>query len=210
MDLAAITIGVALLNACSVSRNQPDALIISWPEQNADESFSFADKDGNIIGKWAENLQGQQMPEPLEDHVAWISEKPAHLDQKVILIDFWATWCQPCLQMSDTFDRLSKEFPDELVIVAVSNTKMHGDTQDDISEWVQDHTMHYTHAHDDQAKLAKAFGINGIPHVVVVSTDGVIRWQGSPYAESFEDSLRTIIDVDPGLPDDESETHEDT
>ena len=51
--------------------------------------------------------------------------------------------------------------------------------------------------------VKNAIGIQGIPHVVVLSTDGVIRWQGNPHPSadlnSLQDAVAKLIDVDPGV-----------
>jgi len=42
------------------------------------------------------------------------------LEGKILLIDFWATWCAPCITGMPHLEELQKEFPDELKVVAIS------------------------------------------------------------------------------------------
>ena len=55
---------------------------------------------------------------------------------------------------------------------------------------------------DMDAAMKNAVGVEGIPHVLIVSTDGVVRWQGFPFSGQdrlSEDTIKRIIAADPGV-----------
>ena len=61
----------------------------------------------------------------------------------------------------------------------------------------------YFQATDPKATIKNAMGIQGIPHVVVLSTDGVVRWQGNPHPsadlKSLQESVAELVKLDPGV-----------
>lgn len=50
---------------------------------------------------------------------------------------------------------------------------------------------------DGQQHVNNALGVKGIPHVVVLSTDGTIRWQGNPHDPAFKRAVSMTVAADP-------------
>ena len=62
--------------------------------------------------------------------------------------------------------------------------------------------MNYAVAVDTTGKMSKTINIRGIPHVLVISTDGIVRWQGFPLADDdplTDKTIQQIVDADPGV-----------
>ncbi|MEQ8525135.1 TlpA disulfide reductase family protein [Gracilimonas sp.] len=55
------------------------------------------------------------------------------LKGKVVLVDFWETWCGPCLQVFPAMDSLQNEYPDDFVVVAVNLND--SDTREDVQNF---------------------------------------------------------------------------
>lgn len=87
---------------------------------------------------------------------------------KTVLIDFWETWCAPCLASMPTLDRLMNEYSDDFVVLATS--PLWSDSKDDVLRFKNSHdyTFYYVHATD----LANKLNIRGIPYKVYVAPDG--------------------------------------
>lgn len=62
--------------------------------------------------------------------------------------------------------------------------------------------MDYSVAIDPDKKMDLAINVKGIPHVLIISTDGIVRWQGFPFSSEeplTADIVKQIIDADPGV-----------
>lgn len=87
---------------------------------------------------------------------------------KAILLDFWATWCSPCIGAMPHLDELQNEFVDDLQVIAVSEEK-----QDRLLRFIQKTDHDFLFARDTGA-LRALFHYQVIPHSVLISPTGVV------------------------------------
>ena len=76
------------------------------------------------------------------------------------------------------------------------------ETEAKVTDFGKTTPMHYSVAIDQRGTMKKEVGVVGIPHVLVISTDGVVRWQGFPLSDEEKltaDIVKQIIDADPGV-----------
>ncbi|MBI5424786.1 MAG: TlpA family protein disulfide reductase [Opitutae bacterium] len=115
----------------------------------------------------------QRMPEL---RVEFLSERP-DTTGKVLLVEFWATWCGPCVANIPHLNALQKEFgPDGLVVIGISG-------EDDcaaVEKFWRKGEMRYAVAYQEGGALQKELGVHGIPHAFLVNRRGVIVWEGHP------------------------------
>lgn len=88
---------------------------------------------------------------------------------KVVLVDFWETWCMPCLNVMPTFQQLLDEHPDDFVVIAVSPGW--SDTEDDVREFISNNPYEFIFVMDDE-DVADRLGVRGIPYKVFLGPDG--------------------------------------
>lgn len=115
----------------------------------------------------------------------WITQAVAP-QGRVVLVDFWATWCASCRATIPHMNELAGQFGNQMCFIGLSS-----ESPRDFEDGLRDHDLkerdfHYTLAVDRQARMAKQMRITGIPHVVVLSGDWVVRWQGHPASLSAE------------------------
>ncbi|MBC7834818.1 MAG: TlpA family protein disulfide reductase [Phycisphaerales bacterium] len=88
---------------------------------------------------------------------------------KVVVLDFWATWCGPCVKAMPSVQRLHEKYKDKGVKVFGVNTWEKGDAP----KFMKDKGFTYglLMKGDD---VAKAYGVNGIPTFYVIGHDGKV------------------------------------
>jgi thiol-disulfide isomerase/thioredoxin len=145
----------------------------------------------------AKNYQGKALPVALGNE-EWIS-KERDLEGKVIVLDFWATWCGPCKRASPTLDKLQKQFEGKLEVLAIG-----GQSEDErkVRKYAASHKVAYAHLFDKKQSIYRKLEIRAIPHTIVMSTDGVIRWQGNPLSPAFKKAVEQVIEQDPMFAED--------
>jgi thiol-disulfide isomerase/thioredoxin len=161
--------------------SQPAKPEPAWPKKVEKELF-------------ADDVRGKKAPGyVIEDY---LNDKP-DLKGKVLLIDFWATWCGPCRKAIPELNEIQAKFKDDLVVVGISDENV-----TTVMDFMKTTAIQYTSAIDTQARMKKAINVRGIPHVVIISTDGIVRWQGFPLSddEALTPAIvKQVIDADPGV-----------
>jgi thiol-disulfide isomerase/thioredoxin len=96
------------------------------------------------------------------------------LKGKVVLIDFWATWCGPCREALPHMQQIAKKFQGQpLVIVSVSLDQNEKKWKDFISK----NGMTWLNYRDGSfnGPMAKLFAVHEIPHTFTIDADGVLQ-----------------------------------
>jgi thiol-disulfide isomerase/thioredoxin len=114
------------------------------------------------------------------------------LEGKVVVLDFWTTWCAPCHQALPTLRDLHEmsETGDPLMVISVS-----GDSSEAlVRDYVRDYSIGWTQVWDARERLAhSAFQVGGYPTFVVVGHDGEIVFRDSGWSEPLGQGLRRAI-----------------
>lgn len=109
---------------------------------------------------------------------------------KVVLIDFWATWCGPCNRELPHMKKLAQEFANELlVIISVSWDSDEAKWKDFIAK----NGMTWVQYRDADHALSNAFGINAIPHYFTIDSDGVLTAEMLGEDSNVEGKLKKLI-----------------
>jgi thiol-disulfide isomerase/thioredoxin len=132
----------------------------------------------------------------------WIKGQPvdlAALKGKVVVVEFWATWCPPCRTSIPHLTEMQHRFKD---VVFIGVTDEEAATVKKFVE-KQGDKMDYRVARDDERKTSagymEAFGINGIPHAFIVDKEGRIAWHGHPMGgldKAVEEVLAGKLDIE--------------
>lgn len=96
----------------------------------------------------------------------------AGLRGKVVLVNFWATWCPPCREEMPSMERLNEVMAgDDFVMLAI-NTEKDGRTT--VSEFLKKTPYTFPILFDDKAVVQKLYGVYKFPESFVIRKDGTV------------------------------------
>jgi len=135
---------------------------LSRSQKDSIENAVFRDWDGNEIS--VKDLKG-----------------------KIVLIDFWETWCGPCRSAFHVFEKATEELGDDVVIIAASSRFQ--DTEEEIRTFIEenDFSFHFV----DGGQLARELEIEGIPYKVFLDRGGSFLKTQTGY-KGFEGEYESI------------------
>lgn len=119
------------------------------------------------------DLRGKAMPK--YEPTVWLNGANPETKGKVVVYDLWATWCGPCRKLIPEMNEWHEKLGDDVVFIGISNEK-----PEVVQEFMKTTKMSYSVGIDGDKKLWEMTKVEGIPHVLVVSPDGIVRWQGFP------------------------------
>ena len=146
---------------------------------------------------WSRPMLGKKAP--ALDVEEWITEKP-ETTGKFIVLDFWATFCGPCVKFTPHMNEFAKKFKKHAVFIAIA-TQAKADVEKgirNIQEMKKKTNEKYVpikfyQATDPRYKLFSAYQGEGIPMVIIIDPSGIVRWQGNPHGEDGNPALTEKI-----------------
>lgn len=121
-----------------------------------------------------ESFKGKAMPAFKMATIDGKTLTNASLKGKVVLIDFWATWCGPCKMASPSVQKLHEKYGKKGLVVIGANVWEQGDSKKKTADYAKEHKYTYTFTHSND-ELAKTLKINGIPTFLLVDKKGVVQ-----------------------------------
>lgn len=116
-----------------------------------------------------------------------IDESPSQIADKFIFIDFWATWCKPCIQTHPLLENLYLNFKDRVTVIGISN-----ETESLLESFIQKHDVKFPIARDYKGLTHKKYKIQTIPASFLLDPAGNIIWSGHP-ADMTNQKLSKLI-----------------
>jgi cytochrome c biogenesis protein CcmG, thiol:disulfide interchange protein DsbE len=115
---------------------------------------------------------------------------------KVLVIDFWATWCPSCREETGVLQKLYVKYGGKGV--AVAGVALDSAGIDDVKPFVKEHKLSYTMLTDPENKVsAPMYGVRGIPDTFIIDRNGVVRYHYvgvSPgMAKDIEQDIKTLL-----------------
>jgi thiol-disulfide isomerase/thioredoxin len=112
---------------------------------------------------------------------------------KVVLLDFWASWCGPCMQAAPDLVRLKNEFgPKGLEIIGISLDEDRAEMKKAIESAKLDWPHHFD-GKGWQNKIAQKFGVESIPSVWLFDKSGKLHAEGL-HGEQLEAAIKKLLE----------------
>lgn len=96
----------------------------------------------------------------------------SELRGKVVIINFWASWCIPCRQEAAYLEQTWRKYKDKgVVFIGVDYV----DTEKEARAYIKEFDITYINGPDLKTRISDAFNIKGVPETYFVSKDGILR-----------------------------------
>jgi thiol-disulfide isomerase/thioredoxin len=133
---------------------------------------------------------GELVPTCQADKALKPTVDPSLLTGKVVLIDFWATWCPPCIQSIPFFNKLGSELRSqgfELLAINVDEDKT------TVDDFLKQHPIDYPIAFDPKGECPKVFDVKVMPSSYLIDKNGKIRKVFLGFRDSDQSIIKTEI-----------------
>ena len=120
---------------------------------------------------------------------------PEKLRGKVVMVDFWASWCGPCAESFPAMDQLHIVYGDQgLVIIAVNVDEK----KSDMDDFLKEHKVSFTIVRDAAQKLVEKAGVATMPGSYLIDRDGKVAFihagfHGAETAKQYEKEIQSLL-----------------
>jgi thiol-disulfide isomerase/thioredoxin len=115
-----------------------------------------------------------------------------HREKDILMLDFWATWCGPCVQELPLLAEVAESYKDKGVAFFAINVR---ETPEQITKFQADKKLKFTVALDTDGSAGTAYGANAIPMLVLVDKKGVVQAVHVGYNPAIKTTLAKELDA---------------
>jgi peroxiredoxin len=119
------------------------------------------------------------------------------LKGKVVLLDFWGTWCPPCVESIPELRNLHKKYSKEpsFMLIGISS-----DSDDEVwREFTAKNKMIWPQYRDKDRKIQRSFGVRAFPTYILIDHEGIVRFQSVGLswtrAASLDEAIRKQVKI---------------
>lgn len=112
---------------------------------------------------------------------------------KVVFVDFWASWCTPCLKSLPEFENLQTSFSgrDDVVVLAINLDE----NPQDAKKFIDKLNVTYKILADNEGVIPESFGVSTMPSSFIIDKSGVIRYVHKGYKSGDVGKIKSEIEA---------------
>ncbi|MGB4844069.1 MAG: redoxin domain-containing protein, partial [Ferruginibacter sp.] len=129
-------------------------------------STAFSQSSSSLIGAKSTNVHFTNLLNAKVPDVAL-----ATMRNKIVIIEFWATWCAPCISSMQHLEKLQAKYGNSIQVIAVNSS----DKIDKIKKYINSSKSKLWFVADTAEAIKKIFPHNIIPHTIVIDKEGIVR-----------------------------------
>ncbi|MBO5275089.1 MAG: TlpA family protein disulfide reductase [Clostridia bacterium] len=139
---------------------------------NAAPDFTVYDMDGNAV--------------KLSDYIG-----------KPTIVNFWATWCNPCLREMPYFDKFYGEYSDRVNFLMVNLTDGQRDTVETVKAYIEEHDYSFPVFCDTNLSASSIYSVYSVPMTFFINSDGSLAGYqlGSMSEETLYSYINQLIEI---------------
>lgn len=108
---------------------------------------------------------------------------------QVVLVDFWATWCGPCLKELPNVKRTYEKYKDQkFQIIGISLDR----SKQSLETFIERKNLAWIHYWDQSQKITSQYGVRGIPSIFLIDGEGIIR-KTNLHGHSLETAVAELV-----------------
>ena len=136
-------------------------------------------------------LAGKQAPDftltSLEGRELSLSD----LKGSVVVLDFWATWCGPCVAALPHLDKIYADYQEKGLKMYAVNQR---ESKEKVAAFVENKALKIPVLMDTNAAVGKSYKVSGIPQTVIIGKDGVVRKVYIGFNPQGDEAMRKVIE----------------
>ncbi|MGD0591593.1 MAG: TlpA disulfide reductase family protein [Bacteroidota bacterium] len=115
-------------------------------------------------------------------------------ERQVVVLSFWATWCQPCKNEIPILTKLAADYKDQNVKFFLVNTMEKAESNEDsVRDMYKNRGYTLQCLVDPSGRYTSLYSVHGLPVLVVIDKFGIVRKINHGYHENFQIELETLI-----------------
>lgn len=158
--------------------------------------MSGCGKISESLPVYQELVQGSEAPDFTAELTDGSSFTLSEHEGEVVLLNFWATWCSPCVGEMPAFERLYEEYGDQMQILAVNS----GEEKEIVDAFLEKKDYTFPIAYDVENEINKKYPSEGIPYTLVIGKDGKVKeifvgaWDADKQYKIYRRALKDALD----------------
>lgn len=149
---------IMILTGCSVS------------DAESEESQAQTEKEQTDKENFPKLNEGSDAPDFTAELYGGGSFCLSDKQEKVVLLNFWASWCGPCVGEMPALQKLYEDYGDELEILAVNTAE----DKDTVDAFMADSQYTFPIAYDENGEISRKYPTDGIPYTLIIDKDGKV------------------------------------